>query len=511
MSVKRIFITCILWLGLTITLLAQNGPVTNPLLYSQQAVELGDVFISHDPVTMVMPGVALGTGFGSYLDNPASAALFRDSYGSFGFVYRNVDEMNTYLGNRNSLTGSQTGINNLGFVYRIPTVQGSLVVGAGYTQHSFFNRSMSVSGRNNLNTITDAFKFPGSYYGDIAFNTYAIDYGDEFEDWDESIFRIGFAPGSFPGINQDAEITQRGYGGEYSAFLATEFQQNLMVGVSLGVFSSNYSYDRVFLEVDQLNDYDGDFIDTGSGGSDIDSILLTDEIRSSGLGFRMRAGLLYKASDFLHIGASYTLPTRVTVEELYDSRIRTTFDNGVEFSDDISGEFDYKFVSPSRFNVGVAMPNIGPLTLSASAEYVNHSKTKIEFNSDLFEEERIENREILNNYNDVWNLRGGVAYDVNPGFTIRGGYAYYPSKFINGTDDKSVISAGLGFAVSRDTRLEIGAQYSMWNERSSLYRFAEYDYSPLPNDVPNFTIRDQAVANEVNRLQIMATLKIRLD
>jgi hypothetical protein len=150
----------------------------NPLLYSYQAVQFSDINISHDPVTLVMPGTAFNSGFSSYLENPASAALFRDSFGSFGLAVRNVDESSTFLGNRVSFDDNQLALSNLGFVYSFPTTQGSLVMGAGYSQHTFFNRAMSLSGRNEQTSITDAFKIPGSPYGDIAFDTYAIDYGD---------------------------------------------------------------------------------------------------------------------------------------------------------------------------------------------------------------------------------------------------------------------------------------------------------------------------------------------
>jgi hypothetical protein len=400
-------------------------------------------------------------------------------------------------------------------VYAFPTAQGSLVAGAGYNQHSGFNRAFGFRGRNNSNTITDMFKAPGSSYADIAFNTFATDYGDEFEDWDESILRLGFdQPGDFLGMRQQGEIFRRGYGGEYSFFLATEFQENLMFGVSVGLLSGRFSYNRLFQEIDEFNDYDGDFIDSsgdGVGDTDIDRILLEDRIRSRYSGFRARAGIIYRVNEYLNIGASYTLGTRINVDEDFDAEIRTTFNNGVQFDDNLNTEFSYRVEFPSRSSLGFSLNNLGSLSISGSAEYVNFSRTRIDFREgDLFEEEQIENEFITENFRDVWNLRGGIAYDVNPDFTVRAGYSFLPSRFVDGIDDRNIFAFGAGFNLSPDIRLELAAQYATWEEVSSVYDYAQYDYTPLPDAPPSFEFRSQNATHNVDRWNILATLRFNL-
>jgi len=200
-------------IGFTIQAGAQN--VNDALLFSNQAVQFGDQREIINPVTGVMPGTAYASGFGSFLDNPASVALFDKSFGEFGLTYKSISEEASFLGSSRSMDDSQTNISNVGFIYSFPTQQGSLVIGAGYNQHSSANRALGINARNENSTITDQFKAPGNTYSDIAFNTYAIDYGDEFQDWDESILRIGFDQfGDYLGIRQQAEITERGNGGE---------------------------------------------------------------------------------------------------------------------------------------------------------------------------------------------------------------------------------------------------------------------------------------------------------
>jgi hypothetical protein len=493
--------------------IAQNP--NNPLLYSYQANLFAERGAGYDPVTLNLPGTAFAGGFASYLDNPASIALFEDGFTSIGLSYRHVNEDGIYLDNNRQLDDNQMNLSNLGFVYSMPTQQGSFVVGAGYTQHANYNRAFGFRGRNNQNTITDKFKAPGSSYADIAFNTYATDYGDEFEDWDESILRMGFDTyGDFLGMRQQGEIFQRGQGGEYSFFLGTEFQQNFMIGLSAGLITGRMTYDRLFQEVDEFNDYDSQFIDSnedGMGDTDIDNILLEDRVRSSYLGFRARAGAIYRVNEHLNLGASYTFGSRINIEEDFDARIRTTFNNGVEFSDDLFQEFSYRVELPSQTSLGAALVDVGGLSASFSADYIDYSSTRIDFrDGDLFEDELAENDFISETYRAVWNLRAGASLAITPDMDLRGGYSFYPSRFRDGTDDRTVISGGLGFALSPDIRLELAATYTTWEETSSVYDYAEYDYSPLPDAPPAFEFRSQEATRAVDRWNVLATLRFNL-
>lgn len=516
------FITLLLILGILIfpTLQSQVAYAQNAndaLSFGNQAVNFGSQQYSFDPVTGVMPGTAYAAGFGSFLDNPASAALFSKSFGEFGVSFNTVNEEGLYLGNSSSLEDNQFNLSNVGMVYKFPTERGRLVVGGGYNQHTSFNRALGFNARNENSTITDQFKIPGNTYADIAFNTFATDFGDEFGDWDESIFRVGFdEPGDFLGVRQQGEIYERGHGGEYSAFLATEFQQNLMVGVSVGILAGRFSYDRIFQEIDEFNDYDADFIDSnddGEGDTDIDNIIFSDEIESRYSGFRGRIGALYQIGEFLNIGGSYTLPTRISVDETFDATIRSTFNNGVTFDDSIEGRFSYSVRHPSRFSIGAALDELGGLlSVSVSGEYVDYSATRIDFESDeMFEDQQIENEFISETFTPVWNLRSGVALQLNPGFTIRGGFGLSPSKFKDGNDDRYHYSLGTGFAISRNASFEIGARYSTWEENSAVYTYGDLDYSTLPDAAPPVDIRSEDAFRTVDQFQVMGTLRLRMN
>lgn len=487
----------------------------DPWSQSYQAVQFSDPLVSHDPITRVMPAVAYRAGISGYLENPASMALFEESLGSFGLVHRSVDESATFLGNSPSLQDRQTGISNLGFVYRVPTVQGSLVWGASYSQHSYYNRALPVSGFNERSSLTDQFKVPGNEYTETAFSAYAIDYGDTVEDWDESIFRVGFNdPGTYLGIDQESEFKERGMAGDYSAFMATEFLENFMVGLSVGLTSGQHTYRRTHLEVDRQEQYSGTVIDSDEDGqpdTDIHSILLDDEVRSEFYALAVNAGVLYQLHPHLQLGVSYTLPSRLTVEEEFDGRIASTFDNGGGFEGELQTRFEYGVRSPGRVALGLALTDVGPISVSLAADRRDYGKTEISFDADLFEQERDENEYIAQMYRSVWNLRGGVELSPGVGWDLRAGYGVRPSRFAVGGANRNEISFGVGLDVMDGGRLELAAQTTRWSgEERVVYEYGEYDYSILPDAPPVATMRQESAMTDGSLWQFMATFQISM-
>lgn len=487
----------------------------NSLLYSNQAVLFGDQGASFDPISIIMPGTAAKSGIGSFMDNPASMALFDKSYVDFGLSYGTVQEDATYFSNSQIQDNNQFNLSNIGFLYSFPTEQGSFVIGAAYSRHTTFNRALGFSARNEQSTITDQFKTDGSPYQNIAFNTFATDYGDEFEDWDESIFRIGFDDfGDYLGIRQQGEIFQNGGGGEYSLFFATEFQKNLMVGASIGLLSGNFEYDRIFQEVDEFNDYNSQIIDSDEDGTfdtDIDNIILDDNLNTRYNGFRARAGLLYKLTKNFNVAVSYTLPTKITIDEEFDATITTTFDNGTKFSDGTDSEFSYNVNYPGMLAIGAAVQDLSGLSVSLSAEYVDYSNTEIEFEeSDLFEDEVIENEFIQEAFQPVWSYRAGVEYELNPALTVRGGYSFKPSRFEDGIDDRTAYSLGAGFAIGNGVRFEAAARYLTWDEESTVYDYGDYNYEPLPDNLPGVNFRSETANRTVDQWQVLGTIRVRM-
>lgn len=473
---------------------------------ANDVLRYGLQYPGYDPVTMVMPGVSNATGFGSFQENPAAVALFDESFFSFSLSNQYVNEEGTYLGNSTSFDNNQVNIGDIGFIYTVPTARGKLTIGGGYSQSSDFNRAIAGSARNNLSTITDSYARLSidSPLNEAAFNAFAI---DDFENANgqiesRSIFRFPVG-GGYPGINQNFEVTERGQLGEYSAFLATEFLKNFIVGASVGVMNGSYSYDRDFLEADNQGDYDGNFIDSdgdGEADTDIDTILIEDIIETQFSGFTARLGLVYKITPNINIGGSYQFKNVINVDEEFDTYITTTLDNGADpfFGEDL-GQLEYRIVRPARLNVGITATDLSGLTISASAERVDYAEGRIRFDDIEFQDlENQENDIVQSNLEEVYNLRFGLEYKINEQFVPRIGYGYYPSptgdfenEDLNG--DRQFYSAGFTARINDNVKLNVAGQLATWDDRNTLYLFDD-----------NGETFGEVVTEEVNRWNIMA-------
>ncbi|MFV1885381.1 MAG: hypothetical protein ACMZ7B_12905 [Balneola sp.] len=491
---------------------AQDGQ--NPIRYSSLAQQFSTINTNGDANATALPSVAVQNGFGSFLYNPASMALIGMSYFNTGLLSNYAEQSNSYLGNSTSFDNNNTRFGNIGLIYSVPTERGSLVVGGGYTINNQINRTNILSAYNEQSTITDVFKNEASDYNDIAFEAYAIDYVDVEQTTLESIFRIGFTPANFPGIQQEAEIKQRGSVGEYSIFMATEVQRNLFIGASLGVTYGDYSYERYFLETDSENAYNGDFIDTdneGNGGTDVADILLEDQFDSEIVGANIRAGLLYKLLPNINVGASFLLPTRFVVTEDYYSEITTNLDDGrTPFGDSYTGEFSYSVRRPGQLNLGLALEDINGFTVSTAVEIIDYRNTDIDLTRDndlefrdiaaLREQEAAFDSVMKADYNLVTNLKAGLKYKSDTGFEIRGGFGILPGKSSSYSADKIVLSGGLGIPLSRELYLDVTTQYTRWNDRSILYEYF---------DAQSGQERSESINETISHINLMVGFKYR--
>jgi len=454
----------------------------DPLLYSQQAIEFTNASVGATRPGLTLPGTATAFDLGSILDNPASGALFQQGFFDLSLAASNTNEEAFYLGGTQTDNQLKGSLSSLGFVVALPTRAGALNFGGSYVQTGTFNRAYSVMGFNSDHTITDQFKIPGNTYEGIAFETYAIDYGDVDQTYLESIFRVGFTPEQYPGIQQEGEILQEGMAGEWNAFVATEFQRNLFVGASIGVTNGEKTYKRTFLELDLANTYNGDFIDTnndGEGDTDVDNMLLQDDFRSEYSGLSARVGFIYQMGTALRFGASYKLPSTLDVTERYDSVIRTTMDNADFFQSSLSGEFDYKIKQPSTLSAGFSIGSLNGFELAFGADYTPLSNTEINYSGlETFLDERLDNEYIETVFEDVVDLRAGVKYTAPVGVTVFGSALYQAPRFVGSSQERLAFGFGGDVPVNRTLSVFVNTRLTSFEEESAVYSYEDGFFQP---------------------------------
>jgi hypothetical protein len=449
---------------------------------------------SYDPVSIVIPGVSSYTGFGAYQDNPAVMALAPEGYLSFSLSSRFAEASGSYLGNTTEHSDSQTGVGDLGFVYKFPTTRGSLVFGGGYSQTTDYNRTLGANGFNEESTITDYYNSTlvsdDIYF--TAYDAFAI-YDPSPGDGDYSNTTSAFRANGYQGIQQNLEMTERGQLGEYSAFLATEAAKNLFIGASVGISGGTYTYERDFLESDRNNDYNN-----RSNNTDIDQILSYDTIDAKMQSFSARLGLMYRPAEAWNIGVSYEFPSRLEIEEEYNTVITTTFDNGDVEEHDAPGDFSYDIIRPPRLKAGVTYTGNEKITLTAAAESVFY--TEAEYDEEgLSDYETQLNNEIQSVFKDIVNFRGGIEYKMNDQFIPRVGYGYYADPTRGFDSSRQFISGGFSTKIGPNTSLDIGLQYGMWEDQNVIYSYESGN-----------NVIDEVVHEDVGRLNVMAGIKMAL-
>ena len=499
-SVTHLFILCI---SPIFCANAQQELELNRL--SSFALKFASPQINADPYSM-MPSVAMAYGFGSYMDNPASMALIEDSEFMFSFYRQDNNASNFYLENKDQSGELSHKLGSIGIAYSIPTIRGNLVIGGGYNQRISDTNEFRISGRNNTSTITDSFLEANNKFFDLAFATYATDWGDVEQTYLESIFRIGFEPGVFPGINQEAAIRSETYAGEYTAFLATEFKKNLFVGLSASYLYGDSRYREHFLELDVPNDYDGDFIE----GSDIADILVSDSFDTEIRAYKFRTGLVYKVGRGISVGASYQLPSTYRISERNNYSIRTTLDdNSQPFFSEIesNGAFRYRIRKPGIFKAGITYDK-NRFSVSTSAEYAKYKNFKYDLVSDREartsnlevwkEKEKEVNSFLKQSYRSVLNLLIGAEFNFSEELGIRAGYAFLPERYEFEPGALHRLAAGVSYTFWKNLRVDITGQYLKSKKQTILYEYVDFDNETQSS---NFV-------SEVRNVRVLAAVKI---
>lgn len=468
------------------------------VIHAYDALRLSKQMPGQDPHTMALGSSSVSQlqGFGSYLANPAVVAKMPHSSVSIGLGMRDISQRSTFPGTGSlhlndrekpdfspKFDDNQSGITHFGFAYKIPTVSGSLVIGAGYIQTADYNSAFGV---DYLNLETSrSFQFLTDYTFDLAYSTFAL---DSLTINDETVMGSVFEFGGFRGVDQYAEFTRRGRSGEYNLFISTEFQKNLFFGLSAGIPVSKSKTEQFFIERSPL-DQDGQPLYTGRDGTfNIDRMLFEEKINVDAIGWNARAGFLFSGLPFIDFGMSYASPTRWNVEEEFDTFIQTRFwDNvtldgevlkdeenepyGTTFNNQIKGQYSYKVTTPSRWNFGASLKNLPFISPSFSAERINYSKIELSgFDAKERETQIIENRFIKNYFRDVWNYRAGVSLDIFDAFEPRFGWALMsnPIDYIE-DNRRHFLSAGIGVGLNQDFSLDFAVQYGSWNTTEDIY------------------------------------------
>lgn len=487
----------------TITLVAAAFALLAIQPVSAQSGEDALRFSRRQP--LFTPGLAAGAGtgqagLGSFSDlfqNPAGLALMDRSAFSFGLSTVSVTDDGIFRvgGSGNPMTDDvmKTRLGHLAWAYRVPTTQGSLVFAAGLARQASFDRQLGYQGENPVNSLTDyLMPVQGEFellednqgiYPDftrtlsfIGFETYAIDLDDAaLAAGDPVPFKPAVRAGT---VLQTGLVVEEGGMTDLSFGAAIEAAKGVMVGLSLSIPFGTYDYYRLHEEDDLYDDNDG----SGST-TDFNSLRFIETYSSNLVGVNARAGVTAALMPGLRLGLSIETPTIYSVDEDYDTRLSTAFDNGDRFEygdgadeDAGRGTFQYEVISPWRMGLGLSF-SAGDLTVSGDATLVDWSALELDSDTYSFLDENIATRESMET---TVATRLGVSYRLED-VTVKGGFGYDPDPRVRMPTDldrgRTYFGAGASYAINSQFAFELGWAMEQFDDEFLPYQ--EVDDAPV--------------------------------
>lgn len=492
-----------------------------PLTASAQTGEDALRFSERSPATgaraLGMAGVGIaGLGdYSAFYTNPAGLGYVGSSLFAGTLQAISATDESVYQTTGFTTPGEgdlrSTTLGNLAYLYKVPTVQGSLIIGAAYNQVNSYDRNLRFSGPNATNSISDSFLPYNSefevvtengsvsprFFNDIpalAYSGGAIEFLAENVDTGGPLFYQAVAPGTT--IEQFGDVLEEGRSNELSLGGAWEAAPSVMVGLSANLAFGTYEYNSRFEEEDARNENTpDDYVVILSDGElrGFDYLRYEQGFESSLTGINIRAGVSGEAARGLRFGVTAETPTFYRVSETYFRVIETVFDEGGSLSDDQNGEFEYEIQTPWRLGGGLAW-RTGDIFVSGDLEYVDWSQMELSSDHTNFDDV---NRNVRESLDPVWNGRVGAEYQLGS-LALRGGFAWQPDPRSfqiehNGTQtdrSKTYFSAGVGYRFAEKFHVDLG-----WMQERFDDLYAPYgDVSTTPPVAEEEVVRNRFAA-----------------
>jgi long-subunit fatty acid transport protein len=393
---------------------------------------------------------ALGGDASTLMYNPAGMGVYRSSEFSISPTFVPMSSSTSFYGSDTRQGDFNVNLNNFGYIRATELKdkgQWKMVqFGLSYIPLKNLNTNHTIQGRhrdgslsqeiasdamgldpNNFESNDPFFIFP-------AYQTYLIDPDTSTTAFDYiSAIPVGTL------IEQKTVLNRRGRIGETVFAASCNYNDKLYLGAALG-------YNKVVY--DEFMDYQELVVDTGV--TDLKGFTMVQDVEVRGSGIDLKVGAIYKVTDMLRLGASYTSPTWNYMTTSWNTSITTGFNDGSSYTQSAAaiGANDYYMTAPSRLMGSIALVLGKHALLDIDYEFVDYSGAKLR----SFEPNPIDfsaaNSEIQNSLVSVGNIRTGLEIR-HQGWSLRGGYAVYPDPYRpeSKTNDasKNIISAGLGF------------------------------------------------------------------
>lgn len=483
---------------LSVTLISQND--IDAMRYSQ-------TYFGGTSRSKAMAGSfgALGADGSCMAINPAGIGLYKKGDINISLGLRFFSTEATHNGTTNKAFKASVPFDGLTLVAAWDSKSQPLnhhAIGISCNQVVNFNSNTTIEGSSNHKSIGQDFlantngqtisNLDGSYSG-LAFETLALDtiYGPTNY--------YSFINTKYNTI-QNKSIETTGRINEWNINYAYGYNDKLYVGASLGISSANYNYSSIFTETDNenqmklsynsstgtsgtYNDGYNDSVYYYSGFGGFKSLSYQETYKTTGTGYNLKLGAIYRAADFIRLGASFQTPTLYNLTDTYVYNMTTSFDEGgsytLQYPPSNGGRFNYQIITPMKFTGSVALLYKKLGAINIDYDIINYQQATLQSSPQVFTGV---NSTIRNKYSQTSNLRVGGELNLKPLF-VRLGYAMYGSPFgetFKGDFVKSFYTGGIGFR-QKKMYVDVSFTKSMNSENYYMYNPNFVDKSTIKN------------------------------
>ncbi|WP_297815925.1 hemin receptor [uncultured Polaribacter sp.] len=397
---------------------------------------------------------ALGGDISSINVNPAGLSVFKNSTFSGTFNSRNSEITSNYYGNSNTNQDQFINISHAGAVLVFDSAYSKdwskFAIGFSYRIKKDFNDLFLSEGNSNRATFTE-------YPLDTNDPTFVYDIADK----------------------QRYVNTNSGELSELNVGFSSIHQNKLHVGLSLNF------YDLNFTQRSTLTEFNSD-----ANGNQLDANFYQENY-TTGAGFSLNAGFIYKAHQNFRFGLAYQTPTWYTeiAEEsniinndgfFGDTEIIVSNDNLIY--DNTSGGFFpsqgliYRLKTPSQLTASAAL--IFGKNGLLSIDYVSKNYKNIKLSGDDFS---VENQFFQNGIKNTHNVRLGTEWRFDR-LSIRGGLSKKQTPNVNNIlNEDSIVN------YSDAEGYSFGAGYNFGNFKLD-FAYSDNNRTATYNMYPGFNV-----------------------
>ncbi|WP_299556268.1 outer membrane protein transport protein [Seonamhaeicola sp.] len=436
---------------------------------------------------------ALGGDMSAVSLNPASSAVFSRSHASISGSNIDVENNSNYFGGLRTTDRSNFDINQAGATFVFATNSNSpwrkfslavayertnnhednwFAVGTNTTNDPNFSNSIAsyfydFADGKRLDEISalpgeslaDAYRDIGSVYGFahqqafLGFESFILE-PDDINDDANTLYTSNIAPGSFM---HDYSYLATGFNGKVSFNLATQYEDNLYLGINLNSHFIDYQRTTLLFE------------DNNNTGSTVNFVEFENTLSTSGNGFSFQVGGIMKLSQEFRVGITYDSPIWYIIEEETSQYLATDGDNGfMEIFPQVINVYPrYRLQTPSQITGSIAYVFAKQGLISFDYARKDYGSTKFKPENDAYYQDL--NANISDMLTDASTYRIGGEYKHKQ-FSFRGGYRFEESPYADGVTvgDLNGFSLGLGYNFG-NTKLDVTYDQAERSFNNNLY------------------------------------------